>query len=253
MTAAALAEVGYTLLPSLHPAHEVERLHAAIAEVYEGLGAPETHAVPPQHPAPDVEISVVGLVMHQLGKHCGALADVLLRPEAVAVAEQALGPGMFLEYSAAVVNRGERPFFPWHMHVGGVDNVKYRKEGLFPRFERLERLTMLTYLTDLEPEQGELLVFPRRIEDPQEAPHPPNEASWPGSARLACRRGSVALLDQSTWHAALPKASPGLRVFIACYFAAAHATPTSWVDRSWEGLAAEGSLLASTLKGQPST
>ncbi|MEM7155589.1 MAG: phytanoyl-CoA dioxygenase family protein [Myxococcota bacterium] len=243
--AAEIRERGYAVFEDACRPDAVDFIRERITTRYTEIGSPITFARPPLEPAPDVEVSVVGLVFHQLGKHCGELAGHLLDPEVVASARAVLGDDMFLEYTAAIVNHGDRPFFPWHMHVGGVDNLVYRKKGLFPTFTRSERLTMLLYLDDLTPENGELLVYPRRLEDPTRPPFDPNDEHWEGQVELSCRRGTVVLAEQNTWHAARPKRSAGLRSFVACYFTASHAEAPSWRDESWKPYVGDSELLRS--------
>ena len=104
---------------------------------------------------------------------------------------------------------------------------------------------MIYALDDLTPETGELLVYPRRVEDPTRPPFDPAQEDWDGQVELACRSGTVVLLEQNTWHAARGKRSPGLRAFVACYFTASYAEPTSWRDHSWRPFAHRSELLRS--------
>ena len=243
-----IRQQGYTVFEDACGPAEVDFIRNRLATRYAELGSPTTFARPPLEPAPDVEISVVGLVFHQLGKHCGDIAPYLLNPEVIAATRAVLGEDMFLEYTAAIVNNGSRPLFPWHMHVGGVDNLVYRKQGLFPTFTRSERITMLLYLDDLTPDAGELLVYPRHLEDPTRPPFDPNDEHWEGQVELACRRGTVVLAEQNMWHAARPKRSEGLRSFVACYFTASYAKETSWRDDSWRPHVGSSDLLRSVVE-----
>ncbi len=242
-----LLERGYTVFEGLYTDEEVSRMREPIARRYEALGSPPTFARPPLEPAPGVEISIVGLIFHKLGAHAPELAPLVLRAEVAEAARAVLGENTFLEYTAAVVNHGERPFFPWHAHMGGVDNAEFRKGGLFPRYEASDRVTGLIYLDDLTDDVGALLVHPRRISDETRPPHEPTQPHWPGQVELPCRRGTVVLLEQCTWHAARPKRSPGLRAFIAFYLTSARAAPPSWVDDSFRAHAAAAPVLASLL------
>jgi hypothetical protein len=244
-----LRERGYAVLENLFPPEEIADFRAILARRYEALGSPRTWARPPLEPEPGIEISVVGLVFHQLARHCPALGARFITPPLVGVARGLLGDDMHLEYTAGIVNHGERPFFPWHAHVGGVDNITYRKQGIFPRFTRSERITMLLYLDDLTDASGSLLVHPRRIEDPTEPPATPTLEEWPGQVELRCRRGTVVLLEQCVWHAARSKSSAGLRSYLACYFTSSRAPKSSWSDDSLRPWAAENPLLASVLHG----
>jgi hypothetical protein len=242
---------GFTVFDRAFSADEVAFLRDRVEQRYEGLGRPKTYARPPLEPAPDVEIAVVGLVLYKLGVHCPELAPHLVKPEIVRTIRDVLGDDMHLEFTSAVVCNGARPFFPWHTHIGGVDNVAYRKEKLFPTFERSERVTTLLYLDDLTPEAGTLLAYPRRVDEPTPPPHDPSAEEWQGQIEVACPRGSVVVMEQCTWHAARPKRSAGLRSYIACYFTSSAAKKTSWVDDSLRPWAPEGSLLASILLPTP--
>ncbi len=248
-----IRERGFATFENAFSPADVAFFRAEIAKAYAALGSPKTFARPPLEPAAGVEISVVGLVFHRLGLHVPSIAPRVLSPAIVGVARGVLGDDMHLEYTCAVVNADDRPFFPWHAHVGGVDNVVYRKNAIFPRFEQSERLTMLLYLDDLTDETGTLLVHPRRIEDPTTPPFDPKLESWDGQVELRCRSGTVVVMDQCVWHAARAKHSPGLRVYLACYFTSSRAPKTSWTDDSLAPWAAENPLLAAVLPRSTAT
>lgn len=243
--AEAVARQGYAVLPDLYAADEVAAIRAPIASKYERLGRPRTWARPPRHPELEVEVSVVGLIFHHLGNHFPTLPPLLIRPDVVAAVRSVLGEDMHLEYTSAVVNFGDRPFFKWHMHIGGVDNILYRRRQHFPRFDRVERVATLLYLDDLNDAMGTLRVLPRRVDEPTEPPHDPDVQAWPGAIELACSAGTVVVMDQATWHAAAAKTSSGLRAFIACYWTAASAPDTSYKDASLTAFAGDYPLIDS--------
>jgi hypothetical protein len=245
--ASEIRDRGFAVFEGAFSAEEVSFLRDSVERRYDTLGRPRTFAQPPLEPASDVEIAVVGLVFYKLGVQCPEVATRLFKPEVIEAVRGLLGNDMHLEFTSAVVCNGDRPMFPWHMHVGGVDNEIYRKQKLFPSFERSERVTMLIYLDDLTPEAGTLLIHPRRITDPTAPPYDPALENWEGQIELACTRGTVVLTEQCTWHAARAKRSKGLRSFIACYFTSSFAPKTSYLDDSLRPWASEGSLLASVL------
>jgi ectoine hydroxylase-related dioxygenase (phytanoyl-CoA dioxygenase family) len=247
--AAILHAQGYFVLEDAFSAADVESFRAPLARKYAALGEPKTWSNPPLVPAEDVEISIVGLVLYKLGRQCPEIVPRLITPEVVDVARQVLGDDMHLEFAAAVLNHDDRPFFHWHMHVGGVDNPSIRHTGKYPRFQRCERLTTLLYLDDLTDESGTLLVLPRRIDEPTAPPFDTEREPWEGQVELRCRRGTVVFLEQCTWHAARPKRSPGLRAFIACYFTSSRAAATVSSDDSLAPLAGQSPLLAALLAG----
>lgn len=227
-----LAEQGYTVFERLYDDAETAFFRDPLVRHYEALGQPVTYANPPVEPDESIEISRVGLVFHKLLQHQPAFAPVLFKPTVLETLRAFLGQQMHLEYTSAVLCHDDRPFFRWHMHVGGIDNIHYRKRQIYPTFERSERVTTLLYLDDLDDASGTLLVRPRRITDPTTPPGDREIVDWPGQVELALPRGSFVVLEQNTWHAARAKRSRGVRGFIACYFASALAPPTSDHDAS---------------------
>jgi hypothetical protein len=241
--AEAVVRDGHAWLRGSYDATTIDAIRAAVVARYDALARPPTYANPPLEPAEGVEIAKVGLVLHGIGAHCPTIADRMLSPRVLEAVRALLGPDARYEYGCAVLCDDPRPFFPWHMHVGGVDNVHYRKHRLFPTFDRVERITVLLYLDDLDSDSGELLVVPRVLGADTRAPDDPLVEAWRGAITLPCARGDVVLLDQCTWHAARPKRNRGVRAFLAWYFSRRDAAPTSWVDRSCESVFARDARL----------
>jgi hypothetical protein len=242
-----IEERGFTVFERLLSEERVAALRAPIARRYAELGSPATYARPPLEPAPGVEISPVGMVFHELGKHFPDLGPLLFAPEVLDAARGVLGPDMYLEYTGAVVAHGERPFFAWHAHMGGVDNIRFRKEKIFPSYAHSERVTGLIYLDDIDESAGALRVHPRRVTDPTEPPYDPTELDWEGQVELLCDAGTVVLLEQATWHAAMPKRSDRLRAFIAFYLTSAAAPRPSWIDDSFREVAKDDPTLSALM------
>ncbi|MCZ7679082.1 MAG: hypothetical protein M5U28_10135 [Sandaracinaceae bacterium] len=242
-----LLERGYTVFEGLYTDEEVSRMREPIARRYEALGSPPTFARPPLEPAPGVEISIVGLILHKLGAHAPELAPLVLRAEVAEAARAVLGEGVFLEYTAAVVNHGEEAVLP-------VARAHGRR-----RQRRVPQGRPLPALRGLGPRHRAHL--PRRSHRRRrgaarapaahlrrdEAAARAHAAALAGAGGAPCRRGTVVLLEQCTWHAARPKRSPGLRAFIAFYLTSARAAPPSWVDDSFRAHAAGAPVLASLL------
>jgi ectoine hydroxylase-related dioxygenase (phytanoyl-CoA dioxygenase family) len=143
-----------------------------------------------------------------------------------------------------------RPFFAWHTHIGGIDDGKYRREGVWPHFDEPQRLMTLLYVNDIEPDNGPLLVYPRRVADPTPPPFDPYLKHWPDEVVLTPRKGSVVMMDQCTWHAVRAKQSAGIRSFIGCYFRSSKAPPTEWEDESLRAIQGGSELLRSVLPGR---
>lgn len=229
---AAVREVGYAVLPAIYPTEDVEFFRDAVLELYRSIGSPPARTEEHQTLGPDIEIGPAGIVFHRLTATRPEVIPRLLRPEAVAVLRGVLGDDMCLELPAAVVADSDRPFFDWHTHVGGVDDQTAGYAREYPSFTRSERITMIHYVDGLTPENGPVLVLPRRVDEPTEAPYPATQRDWPGQVEVHCPPGSVLILEQCTWHAAVQRRSPGLRIFIGCYFAGGDVPPSPVRDPS---------------------
>lgn len=218
---------GYCVLPRLYPPEAVEVMRRALVELHGTMDDLPSH---PEHPPPlppAVELSPAGLVFHHFAARRPEVVPHLLRPEAIEILRRFLGRDMHFELAAGVVSDETRPFFHWHNHIGGSAERRFRGQAHLPRFERPQRVAMLHYLDDLEPDNGPLLVMPRRVSDPTEAPHPTDRADWPGRVEIQCPRGSVVMIEQCTWHAVPQKRTPGRRLYVGCYFGSNEAPRSS--------------------------
>ncbi|MEM9457561.1 MAG: phytanoyl-CoA dioxygenase family protein [Myxococcota bacterium] len=245
-----LRDSGYTVLPGLYTPDRVQAIRDALERAYRALGSPPLFHPGRMSPGDDLEISSTGFVFHKLLKFVPELAPTLLEPVVVQVLRAVLGGDMHLELVGAVLCDHTRPFFQWHTHVGGIDDERYRRAGLRPTFEQPQRVTMVLYLNDLVEGAGQLLVYPRAITDPMAPPFAVDQTHWEGQVLVDCPQGSVVLVEQCTWHAALPRTRPGLRIYLGGYFAAASAPATFDVDESLMDLREPGALMASVLPGR---
>jgi hypothetical protein len=243
----ALRERGYTVFDQVFDEAEVDRLASTMARLHDEAGRPSCYAREPKRLSPEVELCQAGLVFYKFIKRCPDHADLIVRPSIVAAMRGYLGEDMSLELTGGVVVDSSRPFFAWHTHVGGIDDGRYRREGVPLHLSEPQRVMSLLYVDDIEDDNGPILIYPRTVADPTPAPHDPLSFDWPGQTVLKVRRGSVLLLDQCTWHAVRAKTTPGLRSFIGCYFRSSNAPPTDLVDDSLPGFQGGDALLQSIL------
>lgn len=246
-----LYERGYTVFERAYSEEEVEYFRSLLSSKYDALGRPALAANPPAYPAPDVEIGPAGMVLLKLTQCHPELAARLFKPYIIEAIRGLLGDDMHLELSAGAISDAQRPFFDWHIHVDGLpygellaraaqhgDDYTLGHKPVFRTYERSERVTTLLYLDDIDDDNGKLLVYPRRLQDPTPPPFDVKSERWEGEVEISCPRGSFVILEQCIWHAARPKRSPGLRRFIGSYFAAEGATPAPLSDdtlRTWDG------------------
>lgn len=221
--ARAVRDRGYAVLPGLFPEEAISRLDRAVTELVRQASppvmvAPEGAYVPVRGRAAGVHH--VGFGLFRLLDDRPELAGAIFQPALTSVLRALLGDDMELELVAAIVSDETRPFLRWHSHIGGNESGFDPERDGWPRFSEVQRVNTLVYLNDIDDETGPLLVHPRRVDEPTA---PPGDvlAEWRGQVAVRVPRGSVVILDQATWHAARPKRSPGLRMFVSCCFRAA--------------------------------
>ena len=224
-------------------ARDVVCRRGALAALYARLGRPPLYAKAPRWLSDDVEVSGTGLVLHKLLGFDRALHRDLLEPAAVDV----LRRDMHLEFTGAVICDRTRPFFRWHHHVGGIDDERFRRLGLRPAIDRPERVAMLVYLDELAADSGQLLIWPHRVRGAAAPPGPLDARRWEGELAVCGPPGTVVMIDQTTWHAALPRIIDGPRYFFGLWFRAADAPEPERVDESLRRLDAADPLLRSLL------
>jgi len=238
---------GYTVIERTHDGEEVAALRDAVVGIYESHGAPTPYADPARELSSEVLVNPTGFVIFKLLALRPDLAQILLSERLVRVARAALGDDMHLELTGAVLSDPRRPFFSWHNHIGGIDVEDYRARGVFPRFTTSERLIAVLYLDDIDTEGGEILVLPRRIDEPTEPPFDQRSESWEGQVPVHFPGGSTLVLEQCTWHAVRPAIRDVRRIFVGCYLTSQAAPPTDAKDDSLMGFRGGGSLLQSVL------
>lgn len=233
-----LLEKGYAVFESIYSEAEVAFIRNRLVERWQSLGRPELYVNPPRELAPDVTFGPAGLLFLNLATREPDLAPRLYKRPVIDAMRAVLGDDMHVELAVGTLSDQGRPFFDWHVHIGAVDDAYYNHQRTYPTFERSERITHILYLDGLSKDNSPLLVWPRKITDPTTPPYDTKLTSWPGQVEINCPPGSVVLLEQCTWHAALRKESAGVRAFVGSYFGASYASPTPWADKGlleWQG------------------
>ncbi len=242
---------GFTVLPALYPETWVRTLRTALEAVYDAAGRPPTvssgHVV---DGASDTTPTAAGFAVRQILKVRPDLAPLLLRDEMVAVLRAALGEDMVLEIAGGLLSEPSRPFFKWHNHIGGIDDYRWEKRSDYPRSEVPQRVLVLVYLQPITPALGSLLVLPRTSSDPIAPPAPIEARHWDGEVVVEAPAGTAVLLEQSTWHAALPQTTDMLRMLLGLYFASPSAPPGAGTDEGLLTLETDVPLLRSVLRNR---
>ena len=243
-----LVERGFTVLPGRYSADKVARIRGVLERIYQDLKAPPVWSAHPNHLGENLETSNTGLVVHKLLNIYPELHRDMLQDDVVQILRGALGQDMQLEYAGAVICNHTRPFFKWHHHVGGIDEEKFRRLGLRPTIEAPERVAMIVYLDEMAPQTGQLLIYPERVNGAADPPAPIEQQRWEGQLEVVGPPGTVVMLDQTTWHAVLPRTiDHELRFFFGLWFVAASAPQAERVDESLLQIDTQDPLLRSLL------
>jgi ectoine hydroxylase-related dioxygenase (phytanoyl-CoA dioxygenase family) len=245
--ARALRERGFCVVEHSHSDAVVAKFRAALEALHRRCGSPVPYSLKGEQLERDLQLAPTGFVVTRLLAQFPELADELLCPDVIEVVRRVLGRDMHLELTGAVLCDANRPFFSWHNHIGGIDVEDYRARTTWPRFAESQRVIAVLYLDDIDVAGGELRAYPRAIADPTDAPFDEMTPDWPGQVSLHFPAGSTVIFEQCTWHAALPKTSPGLRMFVGAYLTSARAPRTDAIDDSLVGFAGGGELLQSLL------
>lgn len=242
---------GFCVLPGQYPADQVAQLRSAIVEQYDVMGRPPLYSKCPRALGEDVELSTTGLVFTKLLKRCPELHSIMLDEDVVRIAQTSLGPGTHLELTAAVIADHTRPFFDWHDHAGGIDQELYRRRGEHPQLPKLQRLALVVYLDEMKEGAGRLLLHPERNEDCSAPCSEARNVPWPGQVIVEGPPGTAVLMDQTTWHAALPRTMvENLRVFFGLWFAAADVGETELHDESLHDVKSPSALWKELVPGE---
>ncbi len=235
MTSAAAQLVrrrGYAFLDGLYDPAELAELAATLDALRARFGADALTAREPVWLADNVEVAGPGLAIYQLLGFAPAMAPRLFKPDAIAVVRELLGEDMHLELVGGVLSDETRPFTEWENHLGGIDDERWRRQGKRPRNTRINRVLHFVFLEPLDEDSGPWRVLPRSVGDPVDPPAPTRELDWPGVDSLSCDAGSVLLLEESVWHAVVPRQLPGIRRFIGAVFSSASVQATVGRDES---------------------
>lgn len=247
-----LIERSYAVVPGCYGPEKVARLREGLLEIqgaiFDQVESPALWSREPRVLGENLELSATGLVIHKLLSFSPALHRDLLEPDIVEIIRTVLGPDMHLEFAGAVITNYTRPFFKWHNHVGGIEDEKYRRLGLRPAIERPERVAMIVYLDEMGPDTGQLLIHPQRVSGAAGPPGPVDQPRWDGQVEVSGPPGTVVMIDQTTWHAALPRTvDHELRLFFGLWFAAACVPKTERIDETLFAIDSADPLLRSVL------
>jgi len=242
---------GWAILEGLYAPGALDAFRDAVDRIHASFGAPALTARHPIWLDDHVEVAGPGFAVYQLLRYAPELAPHLFAEPAVDALRALLGPTMHLELVGAVMSDETRPFTEWESHLGGIDDERWRKEGKRPRQDAVRRVVHFLFLEDLDEVSGPWRALPRAVGDPVDPPASIHELDWPGVEEITAPAGSVLLLEESVWHAVVPRRAPGRRRFIGAYFASPEAAPTVGRDTSLDALDVDDPRLRELLANRP--
>lgn len=245
--ARSLVDRGFTVFEQAYDLTWVGAVRRDLERLYDDFGRPVPFDSGYAPLAPDVTLCAAGFAVTRFLARWPERAPSLLHPDVVEAIRRVLGRDMVLEIAGAVLSNRSRPFFAWHMHVGGRD----MKDSAFEAPEAVgepQRVMALAYLQELDDDAGPMLVFPRKTSDPIAPPHDPRREDWDGQIELRPKAGSVIVIDQCTWHAVRRARTDALRGFVGCTFASRSAPRGGQTDDSLGRFQGGGALLESVLR-----
>lgn len=245
--AANIREQGYTVFPRLIPEADVEILRAAVLARLAEERPQRMWSETMVHLSDAVSTNITGVNFWRFFEERPELISLVLREPVLETLRLTLGEGFCIEHLSVGITDESRGFFPWHTHIGGLDDDAYPIRDGWPHVPTLDRITPVLYLNDtLHEDDGTLLMLPRRIGDAH-APEGDVWTEWPGQVEVRVPRGSVVIMEQCTWHAVRPMRRPMQRALIAGSFRAAHVPPHHKEAVGLRALAGRNALLDSVL------
>ncbi|HYE07412.1 MAG TPA: hypothetical protein VEL07_17990 [Planctomycetota bacterium] len=187
-----LREHGFAVLVSEFDAGELALIRAIVADAWRRAGSPPRGGE-------------FGFVMHPLIAYAPEMARFYERPRVIAVLRDLFGEEPRLVHNGGLWSDGSRSFTRWHHHRDDSgDDRDGEAAGSGGLQARIDRVLANVYVDGATPELGELLVWPRRVDDPLAGPGFPSDREWAGQEVVRCPPGSVVIFDQSLHHAARP-------------------------------------------------
>ena len=186
--AAQVYERGYCVIEAAYSAQECAEIEAILVDAW-------------RRDERDTMGGVFGSVFHPLLKYAPDMAQFYDRPDIVSVIAEVLEDEVCLAHSGALLADETRQFCGWHVHLNGD---RYNEWSPKPDDygSRVERVLGNVYVHGSNETTGELLVHPRAVTDPWEAPRQDRGVEWDGQGVLTCPPGSVVIFDTALWHAA---------------------------------------------------
>jgi hypothetical protein len=197
-------EQGYCVMEGVYSAQECVEMEDVLVDAW-------------RRDERDTMGGVFGSVFHPLLKYAPDMAPFYDRPDVVSVIGEVLQDDVCLAHSGALLADETRQFCGWHVHLNGDQYNRWEpKPDDYGR--QVERVLGNVYVHGSNETTGELLVYPRRVTDPWDAPHDELSTEWDDQDVLTCPPGSVVIFDTALWHAARAPSQPCRRFLWGAHY-----------------------------------
>ncbi len=203
---------GFVIVREVVDSAVVAEARAVLERVYDRLGRPEISRRGMTDLEDHITRSGSGIQISRLLGEAPELAPRLLPAAVREILRTAMGDRLQIEGYIGKISDATCTMLPWHQHIGGPDE-KSIAEDYACSPDAIDRVTVLTYLQRVGPEEGELLIRPRALSEPLE-PLGELRGRWDREVAPSLPTGSIAIIDERTWHAATPRTTPGLRMYL---------------------------------------
>lgn len=206
---------GYCVVDRIFDEAERKAIDTIIKNVWRRFGQPDINGS-------------FGFSLPPLFECAPELARFWLNDTYLAVLRDVLDDQPLIEHAGALLVGNRREFCPWHDHLGGQDRGRQPRQVLWQRYRsqhptRIQRVNGNIYLDGSNEANGQLLLIPRRVDDPLSEPIGDLDQEWPGQVVVDCPPASLIVFDEAVWHAARrPKMAEGNRILWGAFFIGAN-------------------------------
>ncbi len=187
----------YYILPALFNPKECAHIASLFDNHWESRGRPV--------------LTGFGMAVHPLFDLIPDIAPYYAHPLLLDTLAQILSDQPHLKHTGArVSNEDSTAILGWHEHYGW-------DKSAIPARSHPERVLFGCYIRGSNPENGPLIVHPRKFNDPlPKLPVGPQE-NWPGQIAVSAPPGSVVIFDTALFHTAERGTHPGFRYLFGAH------------------------------------
>jgi len=194
---------GFCVLPGVYSDAEVEESHRLLNEHWAQVGSPKLEGF--------------GMGIHPLAEKVPEMMPLFGKQIVVDVMALVLRDEVHLVHTGArVSNEDSAAAIGWHNHYSWDDENWI--PASIPGRAKIERILAGVYPQGSNAESGNLVVLPRKFNDPLTQPSEDMTADWDGQILVEAPRGSAVIFDTALWHTARRGTQPGMRHLFGAHY-----------------------------------